>query len=335
MNIKENILLKNFTTFRTGGLARYFVRVKDIKELKTAVRFAKEKKLPFFVLGRGANVLISDEGFRGVVIKMEIGGMQFKNSRVVAGAGENWDSFVKKTIKHKLTGLENLSFIPGTVGASAVGNIGAYGVEVKDFIFFVEALDIETLRIKKFSNKKCAFGYRESFFKTKEGKNYIVTNVIFKFKKNILKTDYKDVQEYFSNKKIKNPTSKKLRDAIIAIRKQKLPDVLHVGTAGSFFKNPITSKQKAESLKKQYPEMGIYLQPNGKAKISAGFLLDKICGFRGYKKGNIGTWEKQALVVVNNGKGSTKEILEFTQMMKKTVKEKTGINLEGEVQMIK
>jgi UDP-N-acetylmuramate dehydrogenase len=335
MKIEENILLKDFTTFRTGGLARYFARVKNIEELKTAVRFAKEKKLPFFVLGRGANVLISDDGFRGVVIKMEIGGIFFEGTKAIAGTGENWDSFVEKTVKHKFIGLENLSLIPSTVGASAVGNIGAYGTEVKDFIFSVEALNTETMRIKKFSNKECAFGYRESFFKTKEGKKYIVTNVVFEFKKNILKTDYKDVQEYFSNKKIKNPKSKNLREAIIEIRKQKLPDVSNVGTAGSFFKNPVVSKQKAEALKKQYPETGIYPQSNGKAKLSAGFLLDKICGFKGFKKGHIGTWEKQALVVVNYGKGSTKEILEFADELKKCVKEKTGIDLEMEVQMIK
>ncbi|MCK9351821.1 MAG: UDP-N-acetylmuramate dehydrogenase [Candidatus Paceibacterota bacterium] len=331
---EENISLKDFTTFRTGGAARYFVRVKNVEDLKSALRFANKNKLPFFILGRGANVLVSDDGFFGVVIKMEIGGIQFINNRVIAGSGEDWDPFVAATVEHGLIGLENLSLIPGTVGASACGNIGAYGVEAKDLIFSVEALNTETMRMKKFSNKACAFGYRESFFKKAEGKKYIITKVSFDLGKKKLKTDYKDVQEYFERKKIMEPTSKDLRNAIIEIRRQKLPSAAEVGTAGSFFKNPVVSKRKAEALKKEFPELPIYMSGDGTAKLSAGYLLDKICGFKGYKKGNIGTWEKQALVIVNRGNSTTKEILQFAEEMKKTVKEKTGIELEREVQVI-
>jgi UDP-N-acetylmuramate dehydrogenase len=347
MKMQENVSLVNFTTFRTGGKARYFARVKSVEELKKVVRFAKEKKLPHFVLGRGANILVSDDGFRGVAIKMEIGGIRFdppspagygvaRKNRAVAGAGVNWDSFVAKTAKCGFVGPENLSLIPGTVGAATVGNIGAYGAEASDFIFSVLALNTETMRVKKFSNKECAFGYRESFFKTKEGKKYVVVNVAFALNKNKKpKTDYKDVQEYFSARKIILPTSKILRKAVIEIRKQKLPSIEEVGTAGSFFKNPAVSKRKAEALKKKYPELPIFSAEKGKAKIFAGFLLDKICGLKGYKKGNIGIWGKQALVVVNYGGATTKEIFEFAEMMKKKVKEKTGIELEYEVQVIK
>lgn len=336
MKIRENVPLANFTTFRTGGNARYFARVKSIEELKKAVRFAQEKKLPFFVLGRGANVLVSDDGFHGLAIKMEIGGMRFENNRAVAGAGVPWDSFVAKTVKCGFAGLENLSLIPGTIGAAAVGNIGAYGTEIKDHIFSVEAFNTETMKIKKFSNKECAFKYRESFFKTKTGKKYIVASVAFSLNKNKkLKTDYKDVREFFSRKKIISPTSQDIRGAIIKIRKQKLPSAEDIGTAGSFFKNPIVSKAKAEALQKKYPELPIFSTKDGKAKLFAGFLLDKICGLKGYKKGNIGTWEKQALVVVNYGGGTTKEILEFADDMKRRVKKKTGIDLEMEVQIIK
>ena len=334
--IQENIPLKDFTTFRTGGMARFFARVKNVEELKRAVRFAKEKRLPFFVLGRGANVLVSDDGFRGVVIKMEIVGIKFETNRVTAGAGVLWDSFVSETVKKGLVGLENLSFIPGTVGASAVGSIGAYGTDVKDIIVSVEALNTETLRIKKFSNKECAFDYRESFFKTKKGKKYIVTNVTFALsKEKKFKTEYKDVKEYFFSHKIISPTQKNIRDAIIEIRKQKLPSIDEVGTAGSFFKNPVVSKRKAEALKKEYPELPIFASSIGKAKLPAGFLIDAICHLKGYKKGNIGTWEKQALVVVNYCGGTTKEILQFAEMIKKEVKKKTGVKLECEVQMIK
>lgn len=354
MKMQENIPLQNFTAFRTGGPARYFSRVKNIGQLKEAVRFAKEKKIPFFVLGRGANLLVSDEGFCGLVIKMEMKGIKFENMtfvrqttncrvarkknnvvRVTALAGETWDSLVEKTVRRKLAGLENLSLIPSTVGAAAVGNIGAYGTEVKDTVFFVEALNAETMKVKKFSKKKCDFGYRESFFKTKNGKKYIVTQVSFNLKKNgELKTNYKDVQEYFSSKKNAAPSLKNVREAIIAIRAKKLPDVSFVGTAGSFFKNPIVSKRKADALKKTYPDLRIFASETGRVKLSAGFLLDKICGFRGYKKGNIGAWTNQALVLVNYGGGTTKEILNFADMIKKKVKEKTGIELEMEVQVI-
>ncbi len=341
MKIQENVLLSGYTTFRTGGPARYFAVVKNISDLKIAVLFAKEKKLSFFVLGKGANVLVSDVGFFGLVIKMEIKGMEVKNllnkkTRVFVGAGEDWDTFISKTVKRGLVGLENLSLIPSTVGASAVGNIGAYGTEVKDHIFFVEALHTETMKVKKFSHKECSFGYRESFFKTKEGKKYIVVRIAFDLKKKgNLKTDYKDVQEFFENGKIISPTQKDVRDAIISIRIKKLPDISSVGTAGSFFKNPVVSKRKADVLKETYPNLPIFPSEGKNVKISAAFILDKICGFKGCKKGNVGTWGSQALVLVNYGGATTKEILNFAEEMKNKVKEKTGIDLEFEVKMIK
>ena len=221
MIIQENISLSNFTTFRTGGAARYFVKVKSVEDLKKAVCFAKEKKQPFFVLGKGANMLVSDDNYHGVVIKMEIGGIECekrKNGvvRVTAGAGIDWDSFVRITVKNGYQGLENLSYIPGTVGASAVGNIGAYGVEAKDFISSVHAFNTDSMKIEKFSKKKCEFKYRESFFKTKKGKKYIVIKVFFDLHlKNKFKIDYNDVKDYFLRKKIVNPNQKK-RDHTIS-----------------------------------------------------------------------------------------------------------------------
>jgi UDP-N-acetylmuramate dehydrogenase len=340
MKIQENISLKKWATFRTGGNARYFVRVKNTKELKEALGFSQRSDLRNFVLGKGANTLVSDQGYFGLIIRMEIKGIlideKSKNAvRVTVGAGEDWDTLVGKMVRRKFTGLENLSYIPGTVGAAAFGNIGAYGVEAKDIISSVEALNTETMKIKKFSNEECAFGYRESFFKTKDGNKYIITKVIFDLKKNgMLKTDYKDVQEYFEKKKIISPTSKNLRDAIIEIRKNKLPDIAIVGTAGSFFKNPIVSKRKAEELKKEYPGLPLYFSAEGKTKLPAGYLLDRICGIKGYKKGNVGTWEKQALCLVNYGNATTKEILEFAEEVKEKVQKKTGIVLEMEVQIL-
>jgi UDP-N-acetylmuramate dehydrogenase len=339
--IQKNILLKDFTTFSTGGPARYFVRVKTLEELKYAVKFSRRLNLRYFVLGRGANVLVSDVGFNGLVIKMEICGTRFEKKKngavcVTAGAGEDWDAFVAKTLKRGFVGLENLSLVPGTVGASAVGSIGCYGTEVKDHIFSVEALNTETMRIKKFSNKECNFKYRESFFKTKKGKNYIVTSVTFELKKNgTLKMDYKDVQEYFLRKKIISPKAQDLRDAIIEIRTKKLPNILTDHTAGSFFKNIVLPDALADEIIKKYPGIAVYPAGRGKKKLATGWILDHICGLRGVWRGNIGTHINQALCVVNNGQGTTEEVLEFAKWLQEQVKNKLGVFPEFEVQVIK
>lgn len=341
VDMETNVLLKNFTTFRTGGVAQWFCRVHNIVELKEAVNFAKDKKLPFFVLGGGSNVLISDEGYAGVVIKMEMSGVSYdekENGTVFAsaGAGENWDAFVAATVRRGLVGLENLSLIPGTVGAAPVQNIGAYGREVKDTLAEVEAFDTERFKMKKFSRETCRFGYRESFFKTQAGKKYIITGVIFALQKNgMLKTDYKDVQEYFLKNRIIHPQVGDVRRAVIAIRTAKLPDVRDQGTAGSFFKNPLVSNAFAEDISRKYPDIPFYPVDAGRKKISAGWLLDRVCGLKGIEKGNVGTYKNQALVIVNHGGATTKEVIEFAESLREQVKDKTGVVLEFEVQVVK
>lgn len=333
--------MKDFTTFRTGGSARWFFRVRSLDELKEAVLCAKDKNLPFFVLGGGSNVLVSDDGFPGVVIKMEIGGIDFEESkgglvRVTAGAGENWDAFVAATVARGLIGLENLSLIPGTVGAAPVQNIGAYGREAKDAIVEVEALDADTGEIKKFSLEECRFGYRDSFFKSNEGKKYVVTRVVFILQRNgIFKTDYKDVQEYFSKNKITDITVADVRNAIVAIRTAKLPDIKVFATAGSFFCNPVLPDVKAEEMIKKYPGIAVYPATEGKKKFAAAWILDHVCGLRGVQNGNVGTYKNQALVIVNHGGATTKEVVEFAESLREQVKNKTGIGLEFEVQIIK
>lgn len=350
MEMLENVLLKEFTTFRTGGAARWFFRVQSVEELKEAVLFSQRLNLrnskgstfakPFFVLGGGSNVLVSDDGYAGLVIKMEIGGVDFEEKEnnlvhVTAGAGENWDAFVAKTVARGLVGLENLSLIPGTVGASPVQNIGAYGREVKDIIFEVETFDTETLKIKKFFSEECRFGYRDSFFKHSEGKKYIITRVTFALQKNgILKTDYKDVQEYFLKHAITGASVSDVRNAVIAIRTAKLPDVREYGTAGSFFKNPIVSNNLANEVLRKYPDIPLYPAGTDTKKISAGWLLDKVCRLKGVEAGRVGTYKNQALVIVNHGGATTKEVLEFAKSLQKQVKEKTGVSLEFEVQIM-
>jgi len=341
MNIEKNIALNKHTTFHIGGPARYFTRVSNVKELKEAVLFAKENGVPFFTLGNGSNILVSDSGYEGLAIKMELKGISFDVRhndfvRAISFAGELWDDLVKKTVEKNISGLENLSLIPSSVGASPVQNIGAYGVEVKDTLAWVEAFNSETLLTEVFSPVECGFGYRESFFKTPEGKKYIVTRVAFDLKKNgPIKTDYKDVQEYFSELKIKEPTQKDVRDAIVEIRTRKMPDLFLLGTAGSFFKNPVVSRDKAEEIKAKYPDAPIYFPAGNSVKIHAAYLLDKVCGLKGYREGNVGTWENQALVIVNHGNASAKEITEFALMMQNAVLEKIGVELEFEVQLIK
>lgn len=352
MDFLENISLKEFTTFNIGGLARYFIRIKQIHDLQIAMAFAQSRNLPVFVLGGGSNILISDEGFPGLVIKMEITDTIINPEKdgsviVSAGAGINWDALVEETVKNNLFGLENLSLIPGTVGAAPVQNIGAYGAEVKDCIEWVEALDQETGVMRHFGNAECQFSYRWSFFKTPEGKKYIITRVGFKLKKaGTLNTSYKDVAEYIKTNNVSDITLQKVRDIVVDIRTKKLPNLAEYGTAGSFFKNPIIKKTEYEVLVKKYPGLPSWTSPSRRldtspkigeeetVKVSAAWMLDNLCGFKGYKDGDVGVYKNQALVLVNFGKGTATEIKSLAQKMIDCVLEKTGIILEREVEYI-
>jgi len=340
MTIEASISLHNLTTFRIGGRARFFCCVTNIHELSEAIAFADREKIPFFVLGEGSNILVSDEGFPGLVIKMDILGIDFENLsgdkvKVKAGAGENWDYLVALTVEKGLYGLENLSFIPGTVGAAPVQNIGAYGAEVKDTITEVETFDTVEKKVKIFTHKACHFTYRDSFFKTKEGKRYIITSVSFTLNsKGSVKTEYKDVKDYFAKKQNKNPSLTEVRQAVIEIRQAKLPDVKKLGTAGSFFKNPIIGKREYQALLKHYPKLPSYNLDTSHVKIPAAWILDNLCNFKGYREKHVGVYESQALVLVNFGNATADEVLQLANAMQKCVKEKTGIDLLFEVQIV-
>jgi len=321
--VRENVGLKEFTTMKTGGNARYFFSVRNIEDVKEAVSFAKEKNLPIFILGGGSNVIISDEGFNGVVIKMEIKNIKFIDDSgsmpvAIAGAGIEWDEFVEKTVNRSLYGLENLSLIPGTVGAAPVQNIGAYGVEVGDAISYVEVFNIETMSVEKIANKECLFGYRDSLFKTKEGKKFIILNVAFVFKKDgELNMKYKDIEDYFKINKTK-PTIKSLRNVIVKIRTSKLPDINKIGTAGSFFKNPIVSKNKIEEVVKKYPSIKYFPDKKGFFKVSAAWLLDNVSECKGVCVGGACVYEHHALILINKGDANTKQIIFLANKIIKT-----------------
>jgi len=340
MRIEENISLRELNTFRTGGSARYFVRVSNMPELKETVKFAKEKRIPFFILGRGANILVPDKGYFGLVIKMEMKGIVFEErhngfTRAIAYAGEDLDRFISLTVEKGLAGLENLSLIPSSVGAAPVQNVNAYGREIKEVVAWVETLNSETMQTEIFSPVECEFDYRESFFKKPAGKKYIITRVAFDLKKNgKLNTDYKDVREYFARLGITEPKTSDVRNAIVEIRTKKLPDPEKDWTAGSYFKNLVLDDVVADEIIKRYPEISVYPAERGKKKLATAWILDHVCGLRGIQKGNVGTYKNQALVVVNNGNATTKEILAFVEMLKQSVKEKIGVDLETEVQVI-
>jgi UDP-N-acetylmuramate dehydrogenase len=348
ITISENISLKDFTTFRIGGPARYFVRVTSIEDLTDALVFAQEKNLRFFILGGGSNIVMSDAGYDGLVIKMEIQGITCvyheevlpHEAEVTVGAGENWDTFVAYTAEKNLHGVENLSLIPGTVGAAPVQNIGAYGVEVKESIQWVEAVHRETGELRKFSNQECEFSYRNSFFKTIEGRNYVITRVCFFLKQtpnySELNTQYKDISEYIKTSavEIRELSVQKIREIVIDIRTKKLPSIKEYGTAGSFFKNPIIPKAEYEELCKQYPDMPGYPVKDQLIKVPAAWILDNLCGFKGYREGDVGVYKNQALVLVNFGSATFKDVSALAQKMIDAVKEKTKIILEREVEYI-
>jgi len=340
INIQENIPLKDYTTFKIGGIARYFVVIKTLPELMEAILFSKEKEIPFFVLGGGSNILVSENGFLGLVIKNEIKKkvcveMSPEDCNVTFGAGENWDEAVAYTVTRGLFGLENLSGIPGTVGASPVQNIGAYGQEVKNVICSLKAINTETLDEKMFTNSDCQFSYRNSIFKKPEFKKYIITEVSFFLKKNgEVNTGYKDLQLYFLSKKNKKPSLVGVREAVLEIRAEKFPSLEEYGLAGSFFKNPIITSEKYQELKGKFPNLPAFEEGKGMVKIPLAWVLDKICNLKGYREGKVGLYEKQPIILVNYGGATAREVSIFADKIIKVIKEKTDLDVEWEVERV-
>jgi len=342
MDIKEFISLAEHTTFKVGGPARFFCSVADEGELVEAVSFAMKKSLPIFILGGGSNLLVSDKGFPGLVVKMEIVGIAEKGAGtsgsgaviIEAGAGEMWDSFVYWAVERGLHGIENLSAIPGTVGASPVQNIGAYGAEASQVISSVRALDTQAMKFVELSNADCQFDYRDSMFKHEKGR-YVVVRVSFK-----LSTDapvniaYKDLQDHFEARAIAAPTLEQVRQAVIDVRWGKLPDWKLWGTAGSFFKNPIVTAEHFAELKKAHPGLPGYPETDGRVKVSLGWILDKICDVKGLCMDRACVYERQALVLVTLPGATAESVVELSNELMKRVKDRTGLDIECEVEWV-
>jgi len=334
--MQHDVSLSAHTTLQVGGPADYFVAVHTVEGLKQALHFAKQNAVPVYVLGGGSNILFPDDGFRGLVIKNCIPGIvytqQESDTTLVCGAGENWDDVVADTVEKKYWGLENLSLIPGTVGATPIQNVGAYGVEVAELITAVACVHKETLQEKVFSAAECQFGYRDSYFKSTAGRDWIVTHVTFTVSASPQpKLEYKDIMHLQG---VENISSQIIRDAIVQVRTKKFPDWERVGTAGSFFKNPIIPEAASVALVQKYPELPTFPAGPGECKVLLGWILDKALHLKGYKKDNVRLFENQALVLVNEG-GSSQAIESFYLSIQKIVFEETGITIEPEVQIVK
>lgn len=338
MKFEKDVLISSHTTFAIGGRAKFFCTAHSHEELKEALQFAYISEIPYFILGGGSNLLFSDAGFPGLLIKIDLRGVQIEERKdsvlVTAAAGEPWDRFVEQTVQQNLWGLENLSLIPGSVGASPVQNIGAYGVEVMNCIDSVQTLDAESGKEKIFSNKDCQFSYRDSIFKRRENKRYIITSVTYKLSvKPQPNLTYKDLHQYFQAKQIAVPTQREIRDAVIEIRTGKFPDLSKIGTAGSFWKNPVIETADYKRLASLYPDMPSY--PAGeKVKVSLAWILDRVCNLKGYALGKVRLFEKQPLVVVAERGALASEVQHFSEAVAGIVEGKTGIRIEPEVEWV-
>ena len=337
IEILEHEPLSRHTTFRTGGPARFFVEARTEEEIGQALILGRERGVPVFVLGSGSNVLASDEGFAGIVIRMAMRGLSAEEMagdtvEVVAAAGEEWDAVVAFAVAHGLYGLENLSLIPGRVGAAVVGNIGAYGTEVKDVLAWTETLDMRTGAVRRWTRAEGQFGYRQSFFKSREGRSLIVTRSAFTLRRSgAINIKYRDVQEYFTTRAIARPMLAEVREAVCAIRRRKLPDLARFGTAGSFFKNPVIPRAMYEALAARHPGLPGHDEGNQRVKVPLGWILDKVCGLKGARRGRVGTHAEQALVIVSDG-GTAAEVEAFARELTGAIKDKTGLDVEWEVE---
>lgn len=330
LTIQNSVDLTQLNTLHLNSIANHYIQLTALEQLDEIAAVINNYSR-YFVLGGGSN-LILPENYDGLVIHNQLKGVTFDNDGsdyklVTAAAGEIWDDFVANCLENQAYGLENLSLIPGTVGASPVQNIGAYGVEVKDFIDYVTVYDLTIRKFVKLSNPECQFSYRNSYLKNKP--QYLVTSVTFKLpKKAKLMISYGDITKQMAN--IDNPTADDLRACIIATRRSKLPDPAEIGNAGSFFHNPIIAAVQAQELKQRFPDLPIYPTTNTEqVKVSAGWLIDNL-GLKGMRSGNLGVYPKQALVLVNYASANKDELIEFAKGIQSKVYEFYQIQLNIE-----
>jgi len=332
MQIQQNKSLKQYNTFGINAIAKEYAEFESIEDLKQI-----DLQKNHLVLGGGSNILFT-KNVDGLVLKNNIRGIELSEETeehviIKAGAGENWHQLVLSTVDRGLGGMENLSLIPGNTGASPMQNIGAYGVEIKDIFHSLEAFSVADKTVVTFRNEDCNFGYRESVFKNKYKGQFIICSVSFRLqKKPSINTSYGAISQELEKMGVINPSIKDVSNAVINIRSSKLPDPKYIGNAGSFFKNPVVEKDLADSLKSTYPTMP-YFPTGDRVKLAAGWLIEQ-CGWKGYRKGDAGCYDKQALVLVNYGSATGNEIYDLSEQILQSVKEKFKVSLEREVNIL-
>ncbi|SHK80128.1 UDP-N-acetylmuramate dehydrogenase [Chitinophaga jiangningensis] len=338
MLISENVLLKPYNTFGITATARYFSTFANQQELESLLADARVTGQPRMILGGGSNILLT-KNYDGAMLKNEIKGITVVAEDndyvyVKAGAGENWHGFVQYCIGQNLAGLENLSLIPGNVGASPMQNIGAYGVEIKDCFHELEAFHLHEKTIVKFNNSDCKFGYRESVFKHEYKNQFAIISVTYKLSKQPhFNTSYGAIEAELEHMGVKELSIRAISDAVINIRSSKLPNPAEIGNAGSFFKNPSIDGAAYRRLKETFPNVVAYPLPDDHFKLAAGWLIEQ-CGWKGYRQGDAGVHAKQSLVLVNYGGATGSEIYHLSQQVVDSVHEKFGVTLEREVNII-
>lgn len=337
MTIANNVSLKLFNTFGIDAKAESFCNITSVQELHNVLR--EQYTNPLFILGGGSNMLLTKD-VNALVLHINLKGIQVisetENAVVIkAMAGENWHEFVLWCLQHNYGGIENLSLIPGNIGTAPIQNIGAYGVELKDVFLSCEAIHIKDKSVRTFSKTDCNFGYRESVFKQELKGDYIITSVNLQLTKNThhLRIDYGAIKNELEVSKIANPTIQDISKAVIAIRQSKLPDPKEIGNSGSFFKNPIISTKQFNQLKTNFPDAPFYKISDEEVKVPAGWLIEKT-GFKGKRFNDYGVHNKQALVLVNYGNASGKDIFELAKLIQKTVNRIFNITIETEVNII-
>jgi len=342
MEILENVSLKHLNTFGVNATAHNYCEIHTMDDIAALLDWKslneRGKNLPNLLLGGGSNLLFKED-YPGLVAKVCLAGKDIADEDenhvfVSVAGGENWHDFVRWTVSQGFAGLENLSLIPGTVGAAPIQNIGAYGVELADHFDSLQAVDLDTGEVYEYKKSACEFGYRESIFKSKKLDKLLITSVTFALKRESnnpeWKIDYAGVREALEGKQ---PTAELISDAIIALRQSKLPDPAEIGNAGSFFKNPVLSLEKWEMLKEDCPDIPGWEQPNTTMKTSAAWLIDQ-CGFKGYRKGDAGVSDKHALVLLNYGNSTGAELWVVAEEIMAKVEDKFGVVLEAEPRVI-
>lgn len=341
MDLLENIPLNKYSTMRLGGNARYLLDINDRFEIAPAITWAAKNKVPVIMIGEGTNIVWRDQGFPGLVLVNKIQGFESfnidnDNMYLTVGGGENWDSVVERTVNMGFSGLEELSLIPGTAGATPVQNVGAYGREIKDVLATLEAYDIQQGKLITMPSSECAFGYRTSRFKTTDRGRFLISSVTFHLvRKTPAPPFYDTLRLYFADKGITTFSPQIVRDAVIAIRSAKLPDPKVVANNGSFFFNPFITSEKLSALKEEFPHISYWVTADDRIKVSAAWLVEQ-AGFKDFHDPETGmaTWSKQPLVLVNENARTTADLLNFKQKITEAVRNKFGINLVQEPELL-